>query len=45
MKPQNKLYTGRELIAHAVAVDEFQGFQYIKSMKPVRKKALNLTSN
>ena len=37
MKPQNKLYTGRELIAHAVAVDEFQGFKY--------KKALNLTSN
>ena len=31
MKPQNKLYTGRELIAHAVAVDEFQGFKYIKS--------------
>ena len=29
MKPQNKLYTGRELIAHAVAVDEFQGFKYI----------------
>jgi|TARA_A100001011_G_scaffold63968_1_gene64518 hypothetical protein len=27
----NKLFTGRDLIAHAVAVDEFQGFKYIKS--------------
>ena len=27
----NKLFNGRELIAHAVAVDVFQGGKYIKS--------------
>ena len=40
MKPQNKLYTGRELIAHAVAVDEFQGFKYIKSHETSKEKGI-----
>ena len=36
----NKLFTGRELIAHAVAVDEFQGGKYIKSHETDRDKGI-----
>lgn len=36
----NKLFTGRDLIAHAVAVDEFQGFKYIKSHQVDRDKGI-----
>ena len=38
MKPQEKIFTGRELIAHAVAVDEYQGFKYIKSHETDKDK-------
>ena len=40
MKPQEKIFTGRELIAHAVAVDEFQGFKYIKSHETDKDKGI-----
>ena len=40
MKPQEKIFTGRELIAHAVAVDEYQGFKYIKSHETDKDKAI-----
>jgi|TARA_B000000557_G_scaffold63256_1_gene49700 hypothetical protein len=40
MKPQQRLYTGKELIAHAVAVDEFQGGKYIKSHETDRDKGI-----
>jgi hypothetical protein len=40
MKPQEKFYTGRELIAHAVAVDEFQGGKYIKSHEVDKDKGV-----
>lgn len=36
----NKLFTGRELVAHAVAVDEFQGFKYIKSHEVNKHKGI-----
>jgi hypothetical protein len=36
----NKLFTGRELVAHAVAVDEFQGFKYIKSHEVNKLKGI-----
>jgi|TARA_B110000444_G_C18845542_1_gene601687 hypothetical protein len=36
----SKLFTGRELIAHAVAVDEFQGFKYIKSHEVNKHKGI-----
>ena len=36
----NKLFTGRELLAHAVAVDEFQGFKYIKSHQTDKEKGI-----
>ena len=41
MKPQQRLYTGKELIAHAVAVDEFQGGKYIKSHETDRDKGID----
>ncbi len=36
----NKLFTGRELVAHAVAVDQFQGFKYIKSHEANKPKGI-----
>ena len=35
-----KLYTGTEVIAYAVAVDEFQGFKYIKSHEVDKEKGI-----
>ena len=36
----NKLFTGRELLAHAVAVDKFQGKKYIKSHDANQSKGI-----
>ena len=36
----SKLFNGRDLIAHAVAVDEFQGFKYIKSHQVDKEKGI-----
>ena len=36
----NKLFNGRELIAHAVAVDVFQGGKYIKSHEVNKDKGI-----
>ena len=36
----NKLFNGRDLIAHAVAVDVFQGGQYIKSHEVNKDKGI-----
>ena len=35
-----KAYTGKEVIAYAVATDEFQGFKYIKSHEANREKGI-----
>ena len=36
----NKQFSGRELIAHAVAVDKFQGGKYIKSHETDKTKGI-----